>query len=187
MPTLSKVQNNNPAHFQKGFTAIELGVTLLILAVLTVGVVKGVAPLLGEAKMHNMSNALSQLTVNTTKLSLSGNYGSDVDLNPALIASNKVPGEFTVTGNVITHGAGGVVTATGKVKLYSLNITGLIKEDCIGVIASNSSGYERVIVDTSATAPASVTTGGVVPPIDASGGVSLCSAATGNVIHFVSR
>lgn len=187
MPTENKNKIYQQSHSQKGFTVIELGVVLLAIAILTVGVVKIVGPMIGDSKAHNMSNALSILAVNTTKLSLSGGYGLNTDLIPVLITSDKIPSEFTVSGGVVSHKLDGVITATGKGQLYSLNVTGLTQPDCMGLVSSSSSGYERVIVDSTATAPASVTVGGSTPPITPTQGATLCSSLTGNVIHFVSR
>lgn len=191
MPILNKTNSIKKTKFQKGFTAIELGITLLVIGVLTVAVVKGVAPMLSGAKAHNLSNALMNLTTNVTRLSMTGDYGT-ANLNSVLITSEKIPSELKVVNpaggtDSIEHVFGGFVNIEGRNRLYVISVTGLEKKDCIDLLLANSSGYERVFMGSAPNASAARLDAGSIGKLTPAIAESSCSAATGNSIHFVSR
>lgn len=128
------------AHAQAGLTLIETLVALAIFAL----VVGGALALFGSAGSSQtttqMTSDLSAIRAATKSLFFGqGGYGT-VSLGEVLINGKKVPTTMPVTGTapsrVINHSQSGTVTVTGATSKFTVAVTNISTDVCIGLAAS---------------------------------------------------
>lgn len=180
-----KMNGKHQANPQKqtGFTLIELLIGLAV--VFGLGVI--VLGLGGKVFASKDSKVLkdSALEISATVMGWGSGTGfGTASLNSNLINADKVPSAIAVSGTTLTHNLGGAVNVTGRGRFYAISFAGLDQAQCLDFV-NGIDGFKRVIVNISATPPANVTTGGAVPPINMVTAGTLCTNATGNVVHLV--
>jgi prepilin-type N-terminal cleavage/methylation domain-containing protein len=168
---------------QDGFTLIELLIGLAV--VFGLGVI--VLGLGGKVFASKDAKVLKDaaLEISSTVMGWGSGTGfGTASLNSNLINAEKVPSSISVSGTTLTHNLGGTTNITGRGRFYVVTFADLNKAQCLDFV-NGLDGFKRVIVNTSATPPANVTTGGAVPPINMVTAGTLCTKATGNVVHLV--
>jgi prepilin-type N-terminal cleavage/methylation domain-containing protein len=158
--SIYKIKSN----LQQGMTLIEVMVSLSIFAL----VVGGALALFGSTSASQtttqMKSDLSALRVAVKSLYFGqGGYGT-VGLNEVLINSNKVPSTMPVTGTapnrVINTSQNGTVTVTGATAQYTIAVTNITSDVCVGMVAGTN-GWAAVQIGAGAvisTFPISPTT-----------------------------
>lgn len=135
---------------QRGMTLIEVMVSLSIFAL----VVGGALALFGSASASQtttqMKSDLSALRVAVKSLYFGqGGYGT-VNLNSTLITANKTPSTMpTSGGTVINTSQNGTVTITGATSQYTIAVTNVSTDVCIGLVAGTN-GWVSVQVGAAA-------------------------------------
>lgn len=134
---------------QRGMTLIEVMVSLSIFAL----IVGGALALFGNASATQtttqMKSDLSALRVAVKSLYFGqGGYGT-VNLNSTLIGASKVPSTMPTAGAVINHSQNGTVTVTGATSQYSIAVTNISTDVCIGLVAGTN-GWTSVKIGTAA-------------------------------------
>ena len=126
---------------QLGLTLIETLVSLAIFAL----VVGGALALFGSASSSQtttqMTSDLSAIRAATKSLFFGqGGYGA-VSLNEVLINGKKVPSTMPITGvapaRVINHSQNGTVTVTGGNTQFTVALTNVSTDVCIGIASAN--------------------------------------------------
>jgi prepilin-type N-terminal cleavage/methylation domain-containing protein len=128
------------AKAQAGLTLIETLVALAIFAL----VVGGALALFGSASSSQtttqMTSDLSAIRAATKSLFFGqGGYGT-VSLGEVLINGKKVPTTMPISGTapnrVINHSQSGTVTVTGATSKFTVDVTNISSDVCIGLVGS---------------------------------------------------
>lgn len=138
----SRRMNQIKVKAQAGLTLIETLVALAIFAL----VVGGALALFGSAGSSQtttqMNSDLNAVRAATKSLFYGqGGYGT-VSLGEILINGKKVPSTMPISGvapaRVINHSQNGVVTVTGATANFTVNVTNISSDVCIGMVAGSS-------------------------------------------------
>lgn len=182
---MQKIYMNNLKK-SKGFTLIEVGVVLVLGAIIMGGALKFAGPTTESTHVGQLSSSLLGIGTAMASMGAKRDYGTDSALNAVLINAKKVPSDMVISGADILHTFDGNVIVTGKVRNFVVTATNIEQSACISLVQETSAGWSRVFVNTSNTPPADVTTGGVtgrIGPIEAN---TLCANPV-NVLHLVRR
>jgi len=134
------------AKSQAGLTLIE---TLVALAIFGL-VVAGALALFGSASSSQtttqMKSDLSAIRAATKSLFFGqGGYGT-ASLGEVLINGNKVPTTMPISGTaptrVINHSQNGTVTVTGDTSQYTVAVTNISTDVCVGLVGA--SGWSSI-------------------------------------------
>lgn len=142
------IRNNNSSK-QRGITLIEVMVSLSIFAL----IIGGALSLFGSASASQttsqMKSDLSAIRVAVKSLYFGqGGYGV-ANLNSTLISANKVPATMPVAGAVINHSQNGTVTVTGATSQYTVAVTNISTDVCIGLV-SGTNGWVNLKIGAAA-------------------------------------
>lgn len=133
---------------QAGLTLIETLVALAIFAL----VVGGALALFGSASSSQaatqLSSDLSAIRAATKSLYFGQGGYSTASLGEVLINSKKIPTTMPISGiapnRVITHTQNGTVTITGANSQFTIAITNITPDVCIGLAAVN--GWSAMLI-----------------------------------------
>lgn len=168
---------------QGGFTLIELLISMAIVFALGVVALGLGTKVFASKDTKVLKDAALEISATVVGWGSGTGFGT-ASLNSNLINANKVPSSISVSGTSLTHNLGGATNVTGRGRFYVVTFAGLDQAQCLDFV-NGLDGFKRVIVNTSATPPANVTTGGAVPPINMVTAGTLCTNATGNAVHLV--
>ncbi|WEF32247.1 type 4 pilus major pilin [Pseudoduganella chitinolytica] len=129
---------------QRGASLLEAIAYLGVAAVVVLGAVSLLNGAFGSAKANQTSEEVVSLRTAVRKLYLGQTYGTDNNMNTALVAANVVPSTLTRgDAGSITNSWGGAVTVTGNTATFTISYAGLPKDVCMNVV-SGASGWSSI-------------------------------------------
>lgn len=137
-------QRRNGPKKQRGLTAIELAVALMVsLLVLAIAVKYG-PKLMATNKSATEVSAVSQLISNIQATKTVSGYGaSGTDLIAGLVNANGIPAGMTINGTSVTNSFGGAVTAKSTGIGFTVTSAALTSEACVA-LATNLGGNDTL-------------------------------------------
>jgi len=161
---------------QRGATMLEIMAWLAIAALIVGGAIAMIASGWSSSKEAKEGEHVTSLISNTKKLQSVNGYGpAGTNLVPALIATNGVPGDMTVSGNTLINRYGGTATVVSTGLGYTVTTPSLPTNACISVSKSVSSAGGVTTKINSGTASAN--------PVDTATATAACTSAT-NTLAF---
>jgi len=163
---------------QAGFSLIEIIVVLAIGALIVAGALSLYSSASSSQSSSQLYSDLSAIRASVKTLySTQGGYGT-ASLNSILINAKKVPTTMSVSGTTINHALNGTVTVTGATGNFTMTVTEIPTDVCIGLLSA-ASVFTSIQVGTN-----SARTSFPISPTNAS---SDCSAATIQTIIFTAN
>jgi prepilin-type N-terminal cleavage/methylation domain len=154
------LRNSSPfrSRAAKGFTLIELMVTLVI-GVIIVGVaVAGIKGVFGKSDVSTDIQGIASLQTAAKGLRSKGGYGtSGTNLVPSLIAMGAVPNTLTLSDNNILNAWGGSVAVNSTGPGFTITSAGIPKDACIEEAATLSLGALNTKINSSAAVTGEMT------------------------------
>jgi prepilin-type N-terminal cleavage/methylation domain-containing protein len=173
-------KNIKQTNKQKGFTLIELGIAIALIAVAAVIVIRTAGSIGSSSKASSETSAMTQLISNAKAFKSGGTYGANTDMVAILIQANQVPGAVTNDGKTLTNQWGGAITVVGNGATLTVNDGGVPRDACLNVVAGVGNGDTTIVVKVGTK---------VVPQVNgtitASEAASACGTAT-NDLTFTS-
>jgi len=175
--TISR-SNPNLKKKQFGFTALELGVVLIIGAVVVAFAATQGSKLWGDNQNTVELQNIASLYTQTKNLKGTAGYGtSGTSLLPTLAAMDALPKNMAYSGGVLTNSWGGTVTVASTGAGYAVTYNNVPQASCIELAQKVSKGGAM----TTKPGGGAVVTGEVTSAVAAAG----CSAET-NTLVFAS-
>lgn len=174
------MKTNRRKNKQGGYTLIELGIVIALIAAALIIVIRAAGSVGSSSKASNETAAITQLISNAKALKSGGTYGANTNMVPILITANQVPGAINNGGTTLTNQWGGDVTVIGNGPQLTVTDAGVPADACQAVVTGVGNG------DTTLT----VTVGSSVVPTT-NGTISTAAAAsacgtTANKLIFTS-
>ena len=165
---------------QKGISLIEVMVSLSIFALVVGGALSIFSGASASQTTTQMKSDISAIRSSVKGILYSqGNYGTS-NIGLILIDSQKMPSSMTTTGTgssrLINHTQGGTVTVTGATTQYTLAITHITNDVCIGMVVGSSTNLVSVQINTGTA----ITSFPVTPDTAA----AQCNADAANAITY---
>jgi prepilin-type N-terminal cleavage/methylation domain-containing protein len=176
---------NNELKRQKGFTLVEVGVVLVIGALITAGAMALYSSTSMTQKVNQLTSDVAALgTAAQSSAAATGTYGT-ASLNEYLLRSNKVPKSITVTGtSTLLHSFSGQIDVQGLTNHYYIHLSQIPGEACVNLYTQATS-WSRVSVGT-APSSGNVTTVGDNAPFTQQNAIAACGAVnSSNDMYFV--
>lgn len=166
---------------QRGFTAIELFVVIIVGIGLFIYAANNIDKLFGSSAQTEEVRNIQQFYVNVKSLKTNSGYGtSGTDLLPSVVAINGVPKNMTVTAGVPYNEWGGAIAIASTGTGFTITYNAVPQDACVALAQKLSSGGNFASVKLNANA---AQTG----QISAATAATQCNSATANVLVFTSN
>ncbi|CAG9170075.1 type 4 pilus major pilin [Cupriavidus pinatubonensis] len=166
---------------QKGFTALELIVVLIVGLGIIALAASRMDMLFGNSNVNEETANLSTLLSNTRNLKTISGYGAaGANLVPQLISTNGLPKNMTVTAGVPYNVWGGAVTVISNGLTHSIGYATVPQDACVKMATKGNKGgvFASVKVNAATAVTGEYTTAQATTD---------CSSATANTITWTSN
>lgn len=166
---------------QVGATLMELIAVLAVISTIVVGALALFGSADSAQKSTQTVQEVSALRTGVKSLFVGQSSFGTAGLNQALIKANKVPSTVTKTSgadatnanNTLKNASGATYDVTGSTASFTITITTLNTELCVGLITAATTGYTKVKIGTQADR---------TPPVSPADAATDCAATPSPII-----